>query len=155
MDANVRASDYRSTVISFESSTFQFVVGNIASLAIIVFGDLTSQAQLALAAFVVINNLAGAVSFDSAIGGFSVLAKDLQNENSNMGKEAGKHRLGFTEYSVLLLVLWRLLPSCLRYTLRRNLKMLGLFIGSRAYCTKRTREIEALAISPAYRATLL
>ena len=93
MDANVRASDYRSTIISFRSSSFTFTVGNIASLVIIVFGDLTSQAQLALAAFVVINNLAGAVSFDSAIGGFSVLAKDLQNENSNMGKEAGSHNV--------------------------------------------------------------
>ena len=103
MDANVRASDYRSTVISFESSSFQFVVGNIASLVIIVFGDLTSQAQLALAAFVVINNLAGAVSFDSAIGGFSVLAKDLQNENSNMGKEAGKAPFGF--YRIFCLVI--------------------------------------------------
>ena len=95
MDANVRASDYRSTVISFESSTFQFVVGNVASLAIIVFGDLTSQAQLALAAFVVILNLASVLSFENAIGGFSVLAKDQQNENSNMGKEAGKAPFGF------------------------------------------------------------
>ena len=95
MDANVRASDYRSTVISFESSTFQFFVGNVASLAIIVFSDLTSQAQLALAAFVVILNLVSALSFENGIGSFSVLAKDLQNENTNFGKEAGKAPFGF------------------------------------------------------------
>ena len=95
MDANVRASDYRSTIISFRSSSFTFTVGNIASLVIIVFGDLTSQAQLALAAFVVILNLASVLSFENAIGGFSVLAKDQQNENSNMGKEAGKAPFGF------------------------------------------------------------
>ena len=95
MDANVRASDYRSTVISFELSAITLTVGNIASLVIIVFGDLTSQAQLAVAAFVVILNLASALSFDNGIGGFSVLAKDLQNENSNFGKEAGKAPFGF------------------------------------------------------------
>ena len=95
MDANVRASDSRSTVIGFESTAIRNIVGNAASLAIIVFGDLTSQAQLALAAFVVINNLASALSFDNQIGSFSVLAKDQQNENTNYGKAAGKAPFGF------------------------------------------------------------
>ena len=103
MDANVRASDSRSTVIGFESSAIRNLVGNAASLAIIVFGDLTSQAQLALAAFVVINNLASALSFDNQIGSFSVLAKDQQNENSNYGKEAGKAPFGF--YRIFCLVI--------------------------------------------------
>ena len=95
MDANVRASDYQTTVMSFRSISYTFTVGNAASLAIIVFGDLTSQAQLALAAFVVMLNLASALSFDNSLRASSVLARDLQNENSNYGKAAGKAPFGF------------------------------------------------------------
>jgi hypothetical protein len=77
MDANVRASDYQTTVFSFRSISYTFTAGNAASLAIIVFGDLTSQAQLALAAFVVMLNLASALSFDNSLRAMSVLAKEM------------------------------------------------------------------------------
>lgn len=77
MDANVRAIDLQTTVFSFRAISYTFIAGNAASLAIIVFGDLTSQAQLAVAAFVVMLNLFSALSFDNSLRSMSDLAKEM------------------------------------------------------------------------------
>jgi hypothetical protein len=83
MDQNLNAARVHNAELGFNTSRMTFIFGNASAIAINAFADLNSQAQLSLAAFVVIGNLASFLSFDTELKSFEAVAKDSSGENSH------------------------------------------------------------------------
>jgi len=64
MDQNLNATRVHSQVLGFNATRTLFVLGNMATIAVISFADLGSQAQIALASMVVIVNFVSLLSFE-------------------------------------------------------------------------------------------
>jgi len=83
MDQNLNAKRVHNTELGFNTTRMVFIFGNLATLAMITFGDLTSDPfKLALSAFVVILNIASLLSFDTELKTFAALTKDSGDDNS-------------------------------------------------------------------------
>ena len=82
MDQNLNAPRLHSQVLGFNATRTLFILGNMASMAVISFADLGSQAQLALASMVVIVNIASLLSFDQDLKTFAALSADTGDEKS-------------------------------------------------------------------------
>jgi len=83
MDQNLNATRGHSARLASNATRTLFILGNMASIAVISFADLGSQAQLALASMVVIVNIASLLSFDQDLKTFAALTADAGDEKSN------------------------------------------------------------------------
>jgi hypothetical protein len=83
MDQNLNAARVHNAELGFNTSRMTFIFGNASAIAINSFADLHSQTQLALAAFVIVLNIASFLSFDTELQQFAAVAKDSAGENSH------------------------------------------------------------------------
>ena len=70
-------------MLGFNATRTLFVLGNMATIAVISFADLGSQAQLALASMVLIVNFVSLLSFEQDLKTFAALAADMGDEKSH------------------------------------------------------------------------
>jgi hypothetical protein len=95
MDQNLNANRVHNTELGFNTTRMVFIFGNLATLAMITFGDLSSDPfRLALSAFVIIINIASVLSFDTELKQFEAIGKDTNDENSNYAKAGSKNPWG-------------------------------------------------------------
>ena len=90
MDQNLNTKRLHVAEIGFNTSRMTFLFGNAIALAINSFAHLNSKSQLALAAFVVMLNIASFLSFDTELKQFAALTADAAGEKSEyvkMGKK--------------------------------------------------------------------
>jgi len=83
MEQNLNAERVHNTYLGFNTTRMMFTFGNIAAIAVNVFGDLESSAKIALSAFVVLLNLSSLLSFENELKQFQAISKDGSSENSN------------------------------------------------------------------------
>jgi len=83
MDQNLGSQRVHNTYLGFNTTRMIFTFGNIAAIAVNVFGDLDSSAKIALSAFVVLLNLSSLLSFENELKQFEAISKDTNSENSN------------------------------------------------------------------------
>ena len=83
MDQNLNAPRLHSQVLGFNATRTLFILGNMATIAVISFADVGSQAQLALASMVVIVNIASLLSLEQDLKTFAALAADMGDEKSH------------------------------------------------------------------------
>ena len=87
MDQNLNAKRVHNTELGFNTTRMVFIFGNLATLAMITFGDLSSDPfKLALSAFVIIINIASVLSFDTELSSLRLLAKTQMRRNQTMHK---------------------------------------------------------------------
>ena len=68
MDQNLNAKRVHNTELGFNTTRMVFIFGNLATLAMITFGDLSGDSlKLALSAIVIIINIASVLSFDTEL----------------------------------------------------------------------------------------
>jgi hypothetical protein len=82
MDHHLITQRAHNNELGFNTTRMTFVFGNIATIALNVLADLSSQEKLALSAFVVMLNIASFLSFDTELKIFAALSKDTGDENS-------------------------------------------------------------------------
>ena len=106
MDQNLNAKRVHNTELGFNATRMVFIFGNLATLAMITFGDLTSDSlKLALSAIVIIINIASVLSFDTELKQFQTIGQDTNEENSNYAKAGAKNPWGaFRVFCVLICV---------------------------------------------------
>jgi hypothetical protein len=83
-----------------------FIFGNLATLAMITFGDLDlggNPLKLALSAIVVIINIASVLSFDTELKQFQAVGHDTNDENSHYSKAGAKNPWGAFRIFCLLI----------------------------------------------------
>jgi hypothetical protein len=106
MDQNLNARRVHNTELGFNTTRMVFIFGNLATLAMITFGDLSSDPfKLALSAFVIIINIASVLSFDTELKQFEAIGKDTHEEKSNYAQAGSKNPWGaFRVFCLLICV---------------------------------------------------
>jgi len=88
MHQNLNETRVRSTLLASNATRTLFILGNMASIAVISFADLGSQAQLALASMVVIVNILSLLALDQDLKNLAALSADAGDEQSHYASVA-------------------------------------------------------------------
>jgi len=106
MDQHLNARRVHNTELGFNTTRMVFIFGNLATLAMITFGDLDlggNPLKLALSAIVVIINIASVLSFDTELKQFQAVGHDTNDENSHYSKAGAKNPWGAFRIFCLLI----------------------------------------------------